>query len=176
MSAMNLQSTDFELFGVPARFAQDRAQLDARWKELQREVHPDRFASQGAAAQRVAMQWSARINEAYQRLKDPQRRAAYLCELNGAPIQAENNTAMPPDFLMQQMELRERLDDAHSAEALDDIDGEARQLGRDMLQKIEHQLDQDKDWPGAAQSVRALMFLDKLAADVGRRHETLESR
>ena len=73
---MNLQSTDFELFAVPARFAQDRAQLDARWKELQREVHPDRFAAQGAAAQRVAMQWSARINEAYQRLKDPQRRAA----------------------------------------------------------------------------------------------------
>ncbi|MFD1709661.1 Fe-S protein assembly co-chaperone HscB [Ottowia sp. GY511] len=173
---MNLQSTDFELFGVPARFAQDRAQLDVRWKELQREVHPDRFASQGAAAQRAAMQWSARINEAYQRLKDPQRRAAYLCELNGAPIQAENNTAMPPDFLMQQMELRERLDDAHSAEALDEIDDEARQLGRDMLQKIERQLDQDKDWPGAAQSVRALMFLDKLAADVGRRHETLESR
>ena len=50
---MNLQSTDFELFDVPARFAQDRAQLDARWKQLQREVHPDRFAAQGAAAQRV---------------------------------------------------------------------------------------------------------------------------
>ena len=108
---MNLQSTDFELFDVPARFAQDRAQLDARWKQLQREVHPDRFAAQGAAAQRVAMQWSARINEAYQRLKDPQRRAAYLCELHGAPIQAENNTAMPAEFLMQQMELREQMDE-----------------------------------------------------------------
>ena len=173
---MNLQSTDFELFDVPARFAQDRAQLDARWKELQREVHPDRFAAQGAAAQRVAMQWSARINEAYQRLKDPQRRAAYLCELNGAPIQAENNTAMPPEFLMQQMELRERLDDAQSAEALDDITAESRRLGRDMLQKIERQIDDQNDWPAAAQSVRALMFLDKLAADIDRRHETFETR
>ena len=173
---MNLQSTDFELFAVPARFAQDRAQLDARWKELQREVHPDRFAAQGAAAQRVAMQWSARINEAYQRLKDPQRRAAYLCELNGAPIEAENNTAMPPEFLMQQMELRERLDDAHTAEALDEISAESRQLARDLLQKIEQQLDGQQDWPGAAQSVRALMFLDKLAADIDRRHETLETR
>ena len=173
---MNLQSTDFELFAVPARFAQDRAQLDVRWKELQREVHPDRFAAQGAAAQRVAMQWSVRINEAYQRLKDPQRRAAYLCELNGAPIQAENNTAMPPEFLMQQMELRERLDDAQSAEALDDITAESRRLGRDMLQKIERQIDDQNDWPAAAQSVRALMFLDKLAADIDRRHETFETR
>ena len=173
---MNLQSTDFELFAVPARFAQDRAQLDARWKELQREVHPDRFAAQGAAAQRVAMQWSARINEAYQRLKDPQRRAAYLCELNGAPIEAENNTAMPTEFLMQQMDLREQLDDAHTAEALDEISSESRQLANNMLQKIEQQLDGQQDWPGAAQSVRALMFLDKLAADIDRRHETLETR
>ena len=173
---MNLQSNDFELFAVPARFAQDRAQLDARWKDLQREAHPDRFAAQGAAAQRVAMQWSARINEAYQRLKDAKRRAAYLCELHGAPIQAENNTAMPPDFLMQQMDLREQLDDADSAEALDEVDAESRRLGRDMLQKIEQQIDVQQDWPAAAQSVRALMFLDKLAADIDRRHETFETR
>src|SRR5689334_15809498 len=97
---VNLQSSDFELFGLPEQFAQDRAAIDARWKELQREAHPDKFAAQGPAAQRVAMQWSVRINEAYQRLKDPLRRAAYLCELRGAPIQAEKNTAMPPEFLM----------------------------------------------------------------------------
>ena len=165
---MNLQSTDFELFDVPARFAQDRAQLDARWKQLQREVHPDRFAAQGAAAQRVAMQWSARINEAYQRLKDPQRRAAYLCELHGAPIQAENNTAMPA-------ELREQMDDAASTKDLDEISRSCLSAQREMLQKIEHQMDVEHDWPAAAQSVRALMFLDKLAADIERRHETLES-
>ena len=92
---ISLQTNDFELFDVPAQFAQDRAQLDARWKALQREAHPDRFAAEGAAAQRIAMQWSVRINEAYQRLKDPLKRAAYLCELQGAPVQAENNTAMP---------------------------------------------------------------------------------
>ena len=104
---ISLQANDFELFDVPVQYAQDRAQLDARWKALQREAHPDRFAADGAAAQRVAMQWSVRINEAYQRLKDPLKRAAYLCELQGAPVQAENNTAMPPAFLMQQMEWRE---------------------------------------------------------------------
>ena len=111
---MNLQDNDFVLFGLPERFAQDRAATDTRWKELQREAHPDRFAAAGASAQRVAMQWSVRINEAYQRMKDPLKRAAYLCELNGAAVNAENNTAMPAAFLMQQMEWRESLDDARS--------------------------------------------------------------
>jgi molecular chaperone HscB len=84
---MNLQSNDFELFRVPVKFSQDSELLSARWKELQREAHPDKFAAQGVAAQRIAMQWSVRINEAYQRLKDPLRRASYLCELHGAPHQ-----------------------------------------------------------------------------------------
>ena len=75
---MKLDSDDFELFGVPRRFAQERAQLDTRWRALQAEVHPDRFAVEGQAAQRVAMQWAVRVNEAYQRLKDPLKRAAYL--------------------------------------------------------------------------------------------------
>ena len=110
-----LQDDDFALFALPRRFAQDGAALGERWKDLQRQAHPDRFASQGAAAQRVAMQWSVRINEAYQRLKDPLRRAAYLCELRGAPINAENNTAMPTEFLMAQMQWREALDDATTA-------------------------------------------------------------
>lgn len=101
---MNLHDTDFDLFAVPATFAQDRAVLDARWKELQRQAHPDRFAAQGGAAQRMALQWSVRINEAYRRLRDPLQRAAYLCELRGAPIEAESNTAMPAEFLMRQME------------------------------------------------------------------------
>ena len=75
---MKLDSDDFELFGLPRRFALDRSELDTRWRELQAEVHPDRFAVEGAAAQRVAMQWAVRVNEAYQRLKDPLKRAAYL--------------------------------------------------------------------------------------------------
>ena len=109
---MNLASTDFELFDIAPRFALDAAALDTRWRALQTEVHPDRFAAEGAAAQRIAMQWAVRVNEAYKRLKNPLQRAAYLCELNGAPIEAENNTAMPGAFLMQQMAWRESLDDA----------------------------------------------------------------
>lgn len=170
---MNLQSTDFELFAVPARFAQDATQLDARWKDVQRQVHPDKFAAQGAAAQRVAMQWSARINEAYRRLKDPLKRAAYLCELNGAPIDAESNTAMPPEFLLQQMELREALDDADSADAMHELSRQSALIQREMLSKLEHQMDAEQDWPAASQSVRALMFLTKLADEIERKRATL---
>ena len=170
---MNLQSNDFELFGVPERFAQDRAALDARWKELQKEAHPDKFAAQGVAAQRVAMQWSVRINEAYQRLKDPLRRAAYLCELHGAPIQAHDNTAMPPAFLMQQMEWREALEDASTPAAVDALEDEVMQARKAGLARCEALLDQQGDHAAAAQQVRALMFIARFADDIDRRREQL---
>ena len=172
---MNLQSTDFELFGLVPRFAQDRAALDARWKELQREIHPDRFAAQGASAQRVAMQWSARVNEAYQRLKDPLKRAGYLCELNGAAIKAEDNTAMPAAFLMQQMEWREALDDAHGVEELNQISVEVDKTMREKLQKCEQLLDVAHDYPAAVAQVRALMFIERFARDIENRFERMDS-
>lgn len=170
---MILQSDDFELFGLPRQFAQDRAAIDQRWKELQREAHPDRFAAQGAAAQRVAMQWSVRINEAYRRLKDPLKRAAYLCELHGAPIDAESNTAMPAAFLMQQMAWREALDDAPDALELGRIESQVALERRAVLQKCEHLLDVARDYPQAAQQVRALMFIERFAADIEARLEQL---
>jgi molecular chaperone HscB len=170
---IHLHSDDFTLFGVPRRFAQDRAALDARWKELQRAAHPDRFAAQGPAAQRVAMQWSARINEAYQRLKDPIRRAACLCELHGASIQAEDNTAMPADFLMQQMQWREALDDARGATAFDALD-EATQTARNAaLARLGALIDERQDWAGAAREVRSLMFIERFAHAVEQRREQL---
>jgi molecular chaperone HscB len=171
--AMNLQSNDFVLFGVPERFEQDRAALDQRWKELQREAHPDRFAAQGAAAQRVAMQWSVRINEAYQRLKDPLRRAAYLCELRGAPIQAENNTAMPASFLMQQMAWREALDEAQDAAALDALDTEVSAERRQLLARCQQALDGAGDAAAAAREVRALMFIERFVRDIESRQDQL---
>lgn len=163
---MNLQASDFELFALAPRFAQDRAAIDARWKELQREAHPDRFAAQGAQAQRVALQWSVRINEAYQRLKDPLKRAAYLCELQGAPIDAENNTAMPPDFLMEQMEWREALDEAQTEAAVDELADRLATRRRESLQRIEQLLDVQQDPAAAAQQVRALMFVERFGEDV----------
>jgi len=170
---MNLNDTDFELFAVPATFAQDRAALDARWKELQREAHPDRFAAQGAAAQRIAMQWSVRVNEAYQRLKDPVRRATYLCDLNGAPIYAEDNTAMPSDFLIQQMEWREALDDATDALTLDALGAEVDAARRSALSSLDWLIDEKGDHAAAAQQVRALMFIERFAQDVEAKSDPL---
>ena len=168
---LDLQSTDFDLFNLPPRFAQDAAQIDARWKDLQRQTHPDRFAAQGAAAQRVAMQWSARINQARQRLTDPLARAAYLCELRGAPIRAEDNTAMPPEFLARQLAWREALDEADTPAALQALRAEVDAARLSALSALEWLLDEQGDAPAAAAQVRALMFIQRFADDLERRGE-----
>ena len=170
---MKFDSDDFELFGVPCRFEQDRAVLDARWRALQAEVHPDRFAAEGAAAQRVAMQWAVRVNEAYQRLKDPLRRAAYLCSLHGASVDTHNNTAMPVSFLTHQLEWREALAGARGAA---DVQVLAQQVDahRDAaLAELRETLDGRQDWRSAADQVRALMFVERFASDVDERLEAL---
>jgi molecular chaperone HscB len=170
---VNLQSSDFELFGLTQQFSQDRAAIDARWKQLQKEAHPDKFAAQGASAQRVAMQWSVRINEAYQRLKDPLSRAAYLCELNGAAVNAENNTAMPASFLMQQIEWREALDEAKTAQNIHEIALQTNEFKRDKLSKIEQSIDIQNDFKAAVEHVRSLMFVERFGTEVEARLDLL---
>lgn len=171
---MKLTDNDFVLFGLPERFALDRAELDTRWRALQASAHPDKFAADGAAAQRVAMQWSVRINEAYRRLREPLARAAYLCELLGAPIDAERNTAMPAAFLGQQMAWREALDEARDEAELDALGGEVRRAESTLLAELQALLDERGDAPAAAERVRALMFISRFRADVTRRLEALE--
>jgi molecular chaperone HscB len=170
---MNLASTDFELFDIAPHFALDRAALDVRWRALQGEVHPDKFATEGAAAQRVAMQWAVRVNEAHQRLRDPIKRAAYLCELNGAPIEAESNTAMPTAFLMQQMAWRESLDDAADTARVEALADEVSAHRRAALTELQTTLDDRHDFIAGAQQVRALMFSERFAHDIDRRLEAL---
>jgi molecular chaperone HscB len=170
---MNLNANDFELFGLPQRQSQERAEIDAHWRTLQTEVHPDRFAAEGAAAQRIAMQWTVRVNEAYQRLKDPLRRAAYLCELNGAPINAENNTAMPTEFLVQQMDWREALDEAQGLPAVEALAAEVSARRKALLERLAHTLDDEHDYAQGAAQVRSLMFVERFASDVDGRLEAL---
>jgi molecular chaperone HscB len=170
---VNLQSNDFELFGLTRQFAQERSALDARWKALQAQVHPDKFAAQGAAAQRLAMQWSVRINEAYQRLKNPLQRAAYLCELQGSPIQAHSNTAMAPAFLMQQIEWREALDDARSLADLETLAASVDSTQNDLLTLCAQTLDDRQDYPAAVPLVRSLMFIEKFRHDLDARFDAL---
>ena len=172
---MNLGDDDFTLFGLPQRFALDRAALDDCWRALQAKVHPDRFVGEGAAAQRIAMQWAVRVNEAYQRLKDPLKRGAYLCELRGAPINAENNTAMPATFLMQQMAWREALDDAADAAAVERLDDEIAEHEQALLAELGRTLDEQGDATAATQQVRALMFVARFRNDIARRLEALDA-
>ena len=172
---MKLDDDDFTLFGLAPRFALDRTELDAHWRRLQGEVHPDRFVAQGTAAQRVAMQWAVRVNEAYRRLKDPLARGAYLCELRGVPIEAENNTAMPAAFLEQQMAWREALDDAVDTAAVEAIDADVARHEQGMLAELGQSLDRHNDTSAAVQQVRALMFVARFRADIHKRLEALDA-
>lgn len=172
---MKLDDDDFTLFGLPPGHALDRAALDDRWRALQAEVHPDRFVGEGSAAQRVAMQWAVRVNLAYQRLKDPLRRAAYLCELRGVAIDAERNTAMPKAFLMQQMQWRDELDEARDLTAVEDLDQRVADHQRNLLDELRATLDERGDAPAAAQQVRALMFVARFREDIRRRLEALDA-
>jgi molecular chaperone HscB len=167
----------FDLFQLPETFDIDQGRLDAAYRDVQGRVHPDRFVNAGDTERRVAMQWATRANEAYQTLRNPQKRAQYLCELHGVDLQTESNTAMPMDFLMQQMEWREALDDARDgrdAGALDALDAQVRGEKKRRLAQVGGQLDAG-DYAAAAQGVRALMFLDKFGDDIGRAFEALES-
>jgi molecular chaperone HscB len=173
---MQLADDDFRLFALPRRFTLDRDALDVQWRRLQAEVHPDRFAAEGAAAQRVAMQWALRVNEAYRRLKAPLQRAAYLCELAGAAIDAERNTAMPAQFLVQQMAWREALDDAASAGAVQALEADVARDERERFGRIARLLDADPPRAEeAAQDVRALMFVERFRRDIEARLDALEA-
>ncbi len=167
----------FELFHLPQRFAIDLTVLDKAYREVQNQVHPDKFASAGDAEKRVAMQWATRANEAYQTLKNPFRRAAYLCELNGVDLQIESNTAMPPAFLIQQMEWREALEDAKAVKDIGALENLQDELHAARKAEVEHvgALLDDKDFEQAGQAVRQLMFLEKFNEEIGRVFEALDA-
>lgn len=158
----------FALFGLPEAFAIQQPELDARFRRLQAAVHPDRHAAGSDTDRRLALQLAADANEAYRTLSDPTRRAAWLCERHGAPVDAERNTAMPADFLMRQMEWREAIDEvrdqtAHAASEL------AARLAveRDAaINRVGRLIDTDHDYAAAAKVVRELMFFDRLQAEV----------
>lgn len=160
---MKIDSDDFELFGLPRRFALERRELDERWRAVQAQVHPDRFAVEGAAAQRVAMQWAMRVNEAYRRLKDPVERAALLCQLAGVVIDRHDNAAMPREFLMQQMQWREALDEARGGDfaAARALAREVEQRRDEVLARVAGALDERHDYAEAAAGVRELHFIDR---------------
>jgi molecular chaperone HscB len=172
---MSRDQNHFELFGLPPAFDLDLTALDNRYRELQREVHPDRFASAPRAQQRASMELATRVNDAYRTLKSPVERAGYLLKLHGVDPQFETNTAMPAEFLTQQMELREALEEAVEAE-----NGEKLADLRDRLQggrgalllEIEAQLGA-KAWNDAAGTLRRLMFMERLGEEIAAAEDDL---
>ena len=140
-------------------------------------MHPDRFASAGDAERRASLQWTTRVNEAFQTLKNPVARARHLLELHGVDVGFETNTAMPPEFLMQQMELRESLEAAvgkKDSSSVDRIRQDLRNEKSVLERQIGEAIDAGKDYAGAAGLVRKLMFLDKLDEEVDLAYEATD--
>jgi len=164
----------FELFGLAPAFGLETEALERSYRQIQAQVHPDRFAHAGDAERRASLQWTTRVNEAYRTLKDPVQRAKHLLELQGVDVAFETNTAMPPDFLMQQMELREALEEAKDAPRLDALRTELRRSRSTLETEIEQALDRKKDYAAAAGLVRKLQFLDKLDSEIDAAYETHE--
>jgi molecular chaperone HscB len=169
----------FDLFGLAPAYALESERLERSYREIQSQVHPDRFAHAGDAERRASLQWTTRVNEAYRTLKDPVQRARHLLELHGVDVAFETNTTMPPDFLMQQMELRESVEEAVETKDAGALDKLRKNLGtqRQALEKtIAEAIDAKKDYAAAAGLVRKLQFLDKLDTEIDSAYESIEER
>jgi molecular chaperone HscB len=167
-------SSHFELFGLPPVFSLDQEMLDKAYRDIQSQVHPDRFAHAGDAERRASLQWTTRVNEAYRTLKSPVQRGKHLLELRGVDVAFETNTAMPTEFLMQQMELREKLEDAKDAKGLDDLRKNLSSERRSLEAQIAQAIDAEKNYKGAADLVRKLMFLERLEEEIDSAYEAFE--
>lgn len=172
---MSTNQTYFEIFGLKPAFEIDRATMAERYRELQREFHPDKYASKSEREQLLVMQYAARINEAHNTLRDPVLRAGYLLELAGVEISPERTTA-DAEFLMQQMMLRERLEEVREesdpAAALDDLGEEVNGL---FTNEQEHfaQVFAEGDLEAGRDSLLKLQFLTKLQRQVEELEEEL---
>lgn len=166
---MDLTADFFSLFDLPRRFALEVAELDRRYRDLQAEVHPDRFAAASDAEKRLSMQWATQANEAYRTLKKPLERASYLLHLAGHDVRADKNTAMPAEFLMEQMEWREAVADARAGGDHHELEQLLERLNTDLAShygELAVLIDDASDWPKAAEAVRRLMFLERLLAEI----------
>lgn len=159
----------FELFGLPIQFSLDGSLLSSQFRELQRRFHPDNFATASERDRLLSVQKAAQINDAYQILKNPISRAEYMLLLQSIDIRAEQQTMQDPEFLMEQMELREELEDiAASADVEDavyDFDSKVSKMYKQHLKAIEEELNQNL-WTQAADRVRKLKFVAKLKHEI----------
>lgn len=168
-SMNNLQKNHFELLGLPVKFAIDADLLDLNYRNLQSEVHPDRFAAAPITERLQSMQMATQANEAYRTLKEATARARYLLQMQGVDTAEESNTAMPGDFLMLQMEWREEIEDARNARdlaALGKLKKKLQQEASALHEQLQVYLDEEQAYTQASGLVRKLSFIDKLREDI----------
>ena len=159
---MDFNADNFALFELPRTFRLDGAVLDKRYRELLSLIHPDRFANASDVERRLSMQWATRVNEAYLTLKKPLLRGRYLLELVGQRVDDENNSVMPPEFLMEQMEWREAVAEARQAcdqEELEQLRRRVKVRQSERYEQLAAAIDDKRDYVFAAERVCRLMFL-----------------
>lgn len=174
----DFQQDFFQLFNLPAVFEIDNSTLERSFLALQAQVHPDKFTHLSEAERRLSMQWATRVNEGYQTLRNPLNRARYLLLQHGVDTQEESNTAMPVDFLMQQMEWREALEAARqekNSSALEGLEQRMQREVRILQQQLATDIDDTRDYAAASGIVRKLKFLEKLAEEIGSAFDELDS-
>ena len=165
----NLSGFDdyFALFQLKPQFKIDRQALESAYLTVQQKVHPDMHAQASDSDKRVSMQLSALANSAYRTLMNPIQRGLYMCARNGVDPQLETNTAMPAQFLMQQIEWRETLDDVRDQPSeLDQLYKEVEQTRANLLKEVELAIDEASDFELAAKQLRALLFIDKFSVEL----------
>ena len=173
-----LGKNHFELFDLPASFEVEQETLALRYRELQKAVHPDRFANASEQEKRISVQLAAQINEAFQVLKSPLSRARYLLELNGLPLD-DTNTQMDPGFLMEQMELREALAEVRGKDdpfdALNRVRDNIESRERELIQSLQQCFaDGGREaLESAREMVRKMQFMQRLLSEVDELEETL---
>jgi len=166
----------FELLGLAASYVVPGNALDRCYREIQARVHPDRFAAASEAERRVAMQLATQVNEAYQTLKNPLKRAIYLLELEGVDVLSETNTAMDPAFLMQQLEWHEKIEDARAARNAGQLESLRAELASEKCERFARleALFGSAAMQPAAEAARQLLFIDRLEQEIGDGIESLE--
>jgi len=180
----DFSQTYFALFSLQQAFDISRSQLDNAYLNVQREVHPDRFVNAPDSEKRLAAQWATQANEAYRTLKSPLNRGRYLLKLNGIDTEEERNTAMPIQFLMEQMEWREAVVDAkHNRDeaTLNRLSNEKRASEKTLFTLLAEQLgtstsaNPNANMLAARETVRKLRFLEKLGEEIDLASEAIES-
>jgi len=175
--SFDFEKNYFQLFSLAQHCQIDGAQLEQQYRALQTLVHPDRSTHLSDAEQRVAMQRATLVNEAYQTLRKPIRRARYLLSLYGVDTQEETNTAMPMDFLMAQMEWREAVVDAQQSRdvaALEQLEARMQRETKELEAQLVVKIDTEKNYVAAAELVRKLRFMEKLAEEIHAAYDAID--